>query len=197
MDLSLLETMRYKIMTGKDFSEIFNYFFDNFGENRAFMDACVPSPPEDNAILTQLLEHIGGAIFKTNKARVDIMGLLKIGRVRFRSRGRNYQWRHGDSSVLRGRAKGHPRAGLAKNGTDAVYPLLRRDAAAQSCERVHEIQSIALFQQQTAKRKSGNVLLAETGAYEKGRSIFRTRGKAGELTAYTVRHQPRYDRRMA
>ena len=30
MDLSLLETMRYKIMTGKDFSEIFNYFFDPF-----------------------------------------------------------------------------------------------------------------------------------------------------------------------
>ena len=78
MDLSLLETMRYKIMTGKDFSEIFNYFFDHFGENRAFIDACVPSPPEDNEMLVQLLGHIGGAIFKTNKVRMDIMGLLKI-----------------------------------------------------------------------------------------------------------------------
>ncbi len=78
MDLSLLETMRHQIMTGKDFSKIFNYFFDHFGENRAFMDASVPSAPQDNEMLTQLLEHIGRAVFKTNKVRVDVMGLLKI-----------------------------------------------------------------------------------------------------------------------
>ena len=83
MDLSLLETMRYKIMTGTDFSEIFNYFFDHFGENIAFIDASLPTPPQDNPMLTQLLGRIGGALFKTNKVRLDDLHLLKIAEYNF------------------------------------------------------------------------------------------------------------------
>ncbi len=75
MDLSLLETLRYKITTGKDFGEVFEYFFDHFGEAPDFFD--VGELTEDRMLLS-LLSHIGGTLFKTQRVTLDNMRLIEI-----------------------------------------------------------------------------------------------------------------------
>src|SRR5579872_4806709 len=75
MDLSLLETLRYKMTTGKDFAKIFEYFFDNFGENPAFFEVGVPAEDE---MLTSLLSHVAGAMFKTSRVVLGNMRLIAI-----------------------------------------------------------------------------------------------------------------------
>ena len=75
MDLSLLETLRYKIATGKDFADVFTYFFDHFGEVPAFFD--VGAPTQDELLMT-LLSHVGGALFKTKRVSLSNMRLIGI-----------------------------------------------------------------------------------------------------------------------
>ena len=75
MNLSLLDTLRYKISVGKVFSETFEYFFENFGEDEEFME--LGEPAEDET-LVQLLGHIGGMMFQTDKVRLDHLLLISI-----------------------------------------------------------------------------------------------------------------------
>ena len=75
MDLTLLETLRFKISTAKDFSEVFEYFFDHFGEDPKFFEV---GEPADNEMLVQMLGKIGGSIFKTDKVRLDNLRLVRI-----------------------------------------------------------------------------------------------------------------------
>jgi len=75
MDLSLLETLRYKIATGKDFAEVFTYFFDHFGDFPAFFE--VGAITEDE-LLVRLLSHVGGALFKTKRVSLTKMRLIEI-----------------------------------------------------------------------------------------------------------------------
>ena len=121
MDLSLLETMRYKIMTGKDFSEIFHYFFDHFGENVAFIDASVPTPPEDNEMLLQLLAHIAKAVFKTNTARLDRLSLLKIAEYDFVHGGFVINGRMGTALYCEDAQKGLLALAPAKPGGETQF----------------------------------------------------------------------------
>jgi len=75
MDLSLLETLRDKIVNGKDFADIFEYFYDHFGENTEFLDE---GEPANDQLLVGLLGKIGGAIFKTDRVRLDNLFLIRI-----------------------------------------------------------------------------------------------------------------------
>lgn len=83
MDLSLLETMRVKIMTDKDFSKIFAYFYDHFGEDPAFFEASEPMEAKPNDLLVQLLGQIGGAILKTEKIALTNLRLLRVAEYQF------------------------------------------------------------------------------------------------------------------
>ncbi len=80
MDLSPLETLRYKIATGKVFADTFEFFFDNFGEDAAFI--ALGEPANDDMLL-KLLGHVGGAIFKTDKVRLDNLRLIRIAEYSF------------------------------------------------------------------------------------------------------------------
>lgn len=80
MDLSLLETLRHKIATAKDFSDVFTYFYDHFGEDPDFFDV---GEPVENELLLKLLGQVGGAIFKTDKVRLDNLRLIRIAEYHF------------------------------------------------------------------------------------------------------------------
>ena len=75
MDLSLMETLRFKIATVKTLADAFEYFFDHFGENSDFFD--VGTHAEDD-LLISLLSHIGGTLFKTRKITLGNMRLIEI-----------------------------------------------------------------------------------------------------------------------
>ena len=75
MDLSLLRTLRQKIVNGKDFSEVFEYFFDKFGENPEFLGV---GEPVENELLLKMVCQFAGKVFKTEKllvARVLFVGI--------------------------------------------------------------------------------------------------------------------------
>ncbi len=70
MDLSLLNTLRDKLVQDKDLSGIYSYFLDHFGENEEFMGLgeAVREP-----FLEQILAQIGGQLWHTE---VTLFGLL-------------------------------------------------------------------------------------------------------------------------
>jgi hypothetical protein len=75
VDLTLLDTLRFKIATDKVLADTFEYFFDNFGEVPEFFKC--GAPVIDN-FLVQLLAQIGGEIFKTGKVTVRDSRLFRI-----------------------------------------------------------------------------------------------------------------------
>ena len=75
MDLSLLDILRVEIATAKDLTDAFDFFFDHFGDDPAFMDV---GELTDDPLLLQLLGQIGGSFFKTNKVRLDNLRLVSI-----------------------------------------------------------------------------------------------------------------------
>lgn len=83
MDLTLLETLRLKIATGTNFMEVFEYFFDHFGEDPAFLGAGELVEPKETNLLTQLLAHIGSAIFKTDKIVMKDTRLIRVPEYQF------------------------------------------------------------------------------------------------------------------
>ena len=87
MDITLLETLRFKISTAKDFSEVFEYFFDHFGEDPKFFDA---GEPAENDLLLQLLGQIGGQIFKTDRVKLDNLRLIRV---------KEYNFIHGGMTI--------------------------------------------------------------------------------------------------
>jgi hypothetical protein len=75
VDLTLLDTLRFKIATDKVLADTFEYFFDNFGEVPEFFK--VGAPVIDN-FLVQLLTQIGGELFKTRKITVRDSRMFRI-----------------------------------------------------------------------------------------------------------------------
>lgn len=75
LDMGLLENLRFKIGTAKDFYEVFNYFFDNFGENSDFMDQ---GEPADDKLLLALLKAIGQAVLQTQTVKLDKVMLMRV-----------------------------------------------------------------------------------------------------------------------
>ena len=75
MDLSLLDTLRYKIDTVKNLSEAFEYFFDHFAEHREFLTC---GQLAEDPMLTQLLTHIGGTVLKTTRVKLEGLRTVRI-----------------------------------------------------------------------------------------------------------------------
>ena len=94
-------------------------------------------------MLVQLLGHIGGALFKTNKVKLDNLHLLKVAGYDFIHGGFIMNGCMGTVLYCEDAPKRHPRDSPpeGKNAL-AVRPLYRRNAAAQSCKRGREIQSM-------------------------------------------------------
>src|SRR5580704_2605070 len=75
MDLTLLDTLRYKIEFGKDLSEVYAYFLDNFGEHEEFLDLSVPT---HNELLEAIMGQVAGAALKTNRVVLRDLRLLLV-----------------------------------------------------------------------------------------------------------------------
>jgi hypothetical protein len=60
MDLSLLETLKHKLTTAKEFSPVFAYFLDHFGEEPAFIAL---GERTDSPFLEAMLAQIGEQMF--------------------------------------------------------------------------------------------------------------------------------------
>ena len=75
MDLTLLKTLRHKIVNDKVFSEAFEYFLDHFGEDTDFFDV---GESANDDLLLELLGQIGGAIFKTDEIALVNVRLVFI-----------------------------------------------------------------------------------------------------------------------
>jgi hypothetical protein len=75
LDLSLLATLRYKIATATKFADVFNYFFDHFGENPEFFE--VGELTED-PVLIKLISIVSGELFKTKRIVLTNMRLIEI-----------------------------------------------------------------------------------------------------------------------
>lgn len=63
--LKNLPILKMKLTTATQFNEVFDYFFDEFGENRIFLDISVPYPNYE--MLQNVLAHSVGRILKTNR----------------------------------------------------------------------------------------------------------------------------------
>jgi len=75
MDLSLLATLRYKIATATNFSDVFNFFFDHFGEVPEFFEC---GEPADDPVLIKLISVVSGELFKTQRIELANMRLIEI-----------------------------------------------------------------------------------------------------------------------
>jgi hypothetical protein len=70
MDLSLLNTLREKLVRDKNLSQIYTYFLDHFGEDREFMSL---GEGVREPFLEQVLAQIGAQLWNTE---VVLFGLI-------------------------------------------------------------------------------------------------------------------------
>jgi len=80
MDITLLDTLRYKIDTVTTLSNAFEYFFDHFGDHPEFHTF---GEPATDTILEQLLSHVAGAVLKTDRIKLAGLRLLRIAEYNF------------------------------------------------------------------------------------------------------------------
>src|SRR5262245_26696570 len=74
MDLSLLTTLRDKLIGAKDFTEVWAYFLDHFGEDREFMSL---GERASNPLLETMLGHIARQLFGREVPVTDVV-LLRV-----------------------------------------------------------------------------------------------------------------------
>lgn len=76
LDLAQLIVLKDKLINGSDFSEVFRFFLDHFGENPEFHDIgeLVPEHP----LLLSMIEQIGRTMFKQNKLRLVGLHLARL-----------------------------------------------------------------------------------------------------------------------
>ena len=74
MDLSLLETLKEKLADATDFTDVWNYFFDHFGEDLEFIDA---GDRAAHPFLTAIIAQIGIELFG-RKVRVEDLLLTHL-----------------------------------------------------------------------------------------------------------------------
>ncbi|MCI0399534.1 MAG: hypothetical protein L0332_24130 [Chloroflexi bacterium] len=72
VNLGRLEILKKKLVAETDFYRVFNYFFDHFGENEAFLDL---GGPTRHPTLEKIIAQVGGGLLGT---RVVLMNLLLI-----------------------------------------------------------------------------------------------------------------------
>ncbi len=69
-----LSDLKDKLLTGENFSDTYNYFFDHFGENNEFMRM---SKKTKHPVIKKIISSIGEQLFK-KKVDVTHMMLLKF-----------------------------------------------------------------------------------------------------------------------
>ncbi|MCP4347674.1 MAG: DCN1-like protein [Desulfobacterales bacterium] len=69
-----LSDLKQKLATGDNFSDIYNYFFDHFGENNEFMRM---SKKAKNPMIKKIISFVGEQLFK-KKVDITHMMLLKF-----------------------------------------------------------------------------------------------------------------------
>src|SRR6516165_545874 len=74
MDLSLLETLKEKLADATDFTDVWNYFFDHFGEDLEFIDA---GDRAAHPFLSAIIAQIGIELFG-RKVRVEDLLLTHL-----------------------------------------------------------------------------------------------------------------------
>jgi hypothetical protein len=70
MDLSLLATLKDKLIHGKDFSEVWHYFFDHFGEKPEFIAL---GERTQDAFLEAALAQVGRQLFGKRVALTNLL----------------------------------------------------------------------------------------------------------------------------
>ena len=60
MDLSLLDTLKQKLVTASSFAEVAEYFMDHFGENEEFLDCGVRT---ESPLLESVISQIAKQLF--------------------------------------------------------------------------------------------------------------------------------------
>lgn len=70
MDLTLLNTLKEKVITEKNLQTPWTYFFDHFGENDKFLDLGFKT---ENELLETVIKSIGKQLFKENVGLSHLM----------------------------------------------------------------------------------------------------------------------------
>jgi hypothetical protein len=70
MDLSLLQTLKEKIATAKEFNDVWHYFFDHFGENPEFMKL---GEPTEHPFLEQVFIQVCARLFPSHVVLTRMM----------------------------------------------------------------------------------------------------------------------------
>ena len=79
MDLRLLSNLKYKLITSQDLGEIWEYFWDHFGEDRHFM---VLGRNTRHEFLEKVLKRVGRKIFG-KRARLTHVMFVRLSKQRF------------------------------------------------------------------------------------------------------------------
>ena len=75
MDLHKLSILKEKLMVAKDFNKPWEYFFDHFGENPAFLDL---GERTENPTLEAAIIQIGKQVFQREDVTVSHLLLIEI-----------------------------------------------------------------------------------------------------------------------
>jgi hypothetical protein len=79
MDLSLLATLKQKLVEATRFADVFNYFFDHFGEKPEFMKL---GEPGSDLLLEAALEQIAEQLFERKVPVTNVM-LVRLAEQQF------------------------------------------------------------------------------------------------------------------
>ncbi|OQY56108.1 MAG: hypothetical protein DRR08_13885 [Candidatus Parabeggiatoa sp. nov. 2] len=80
MDLKKLSVLKEKLMTAEDFKEPWDYFFDHFGENPAFLKL---GKKAKNSMLKAVITSIGQKVFQREDITVNHLLLTEINAHKF------------------------------------------------------------------------------------------------------------------
>ena len=75
MDLSKLETLQEKLLDADDFYEVFNYFFDHFGENTEFLTL---GEQVERPLIEQVLAQVGQHLLGASVVTIEDLLLVHV-----------------------------------------------------------------------------------------------------------------------
>jgi hypothetical protein len=102
MDLSLLATLKEKLLTAKDFSEVAEYFFDHFGDHPEFMNL---GEPAEDGFLDAVLAEVAAQLFGRSAVVNDIR-LIRLPEDGFIHGGFNVEGKFGNVIYFEGLHRG-------------------------------------------------------------------------------------------
>jgi hypothetical protein len=64
MELAKLDDLKEKMLKGKNFSVVWDYFFDHFGEDPEFIEAGQSAPEEVSSLLSTVIEQVAAEMLR-------------------------------------------------------------------------------------------------------------------------------------